>query len=272
VLWKSSWGVTSRLTPYFEAGPLYNSINYTLRTSAVDNATVAAVSLKVLICPSEIRSDPLTSTSTSGVTTVNGVSNVGWCVGDWYVFGGPNGVPNRTAFGPNASRRFASFTDGLSNSILGSEVKAYTQVYHDCGGVPAPGPASPSALPDPSTVLGSIAASPGSGCRIVAGTPGGGHTRWVNGNTFYDGMTTALPPNMAAPAASNQLDTDLVTEDEDDGGPTYSAVTARSYHPGGVNALFGDGSVRFIKTTIDWRAWRALGTIGGGEVVSADQY
>ena len=71
-------------------------------------------------------------------------------------------------------QRFGSFTDGLSNSILGAEVKAYTQAYHDCGRVTAPGPATPSSIPDPVTVLASIAASPTSGCRLVAGTPGGG--------------------------------------------------------------------------------------------------
>jgi hypothetical protein len=39
-----------------------------------------------------------------------------------------------------------------------------------------------------------------------------------------------------------------------------------------VNALLGDGSVRFVKTTINGVSWRALGTVGGGEVVSADAY
>jgi len=49
-------------------------------------------------------------------------------------------------------------------------------------------------------------------------------------------------------------------------------VTSRSYHPGGVNILLGDGSVRFVKDSVDGRAWRALGTVGGGEVISADAY
>jgi len=65
---------------------------------------------------------------------------------------------------------------------------------------------------------------------------------------------------------------DLATIDENNGGPTYAAITSRSHHPGGVNALFADGSVHFIKDSIDGMNWRALGSIRNGEIVSADQY
>ena len=68
------------------------------------------------------------------------------------------------------------------------------------------------------------------------------------------------------------MDLDLNGMNEENGGPTFAAITARSYHPGGVNALLGDGSVRFVKSTIDGMAWRALGTVAGGEVVSGDSY
>lgn len=47
---------------------------------------------------------------------------------------------------------------------------------------------------------------------------------------------------------------------------------ASSAHPGGVNVCFADGSVRFIKDTIDQRTWWSLGTKNGGEVVSSDSY
>jgi len=45
----------------------------------------------------------------------------------------------------------------------------------------------------------------------------------------------------------------------------YAALTANSLHYGGVNALLGDGSVRFISDSIDRYVWRALGTRNGGE-------
>ena len=45
-----------------------------------------------------------------------------------------------------------------------------------------------------------------------------------------------------------------------------------SYHPGGINALFGDGSVHFIKSTINLVAFRSILTLAGSDVVSADQY
>jgi prepilin-type N-terminal cleavage/methylation domain-containing protein/prepilin-type processing-associated H-X9-DG protein len=45
-----------------------------------------------------------------------------------------------------------------------------------------------------------------------------------------------------------------------------------SYHPGGGNAAFADGSVKFIKSTTNMRTVWALGSRAGGETVSADQY
>src|SRR5262249_32941033 len=49
-------------------------------------------------------------------------------------------------------------------------------------------------------------------------------------------------------------------------------MSASSRHPGGVNLLLGDGSVRFIKDSIHVAIWRALGTRSGGEVISADSF
>lgn len=53
----------------------------------------------------------------------------------------------------------------------------------------------------------------------------------------------------------------------------YAAhLAARSYHPGGVNVCFCDGSVRFIRDTILLDTWKALGTRAGGEVVDGSAF
>ena len=47
---------------------------------------------------------------------------------------------------------------------------------------------------------------------------------------------------------------------------------ADSWHPGGVNVTMGDGSVRFIKNSINISTWMSLGTRANGEVITADSY
>lgn len=56
------------------------------------------------------------------------------------------------------------------------------------------------------------------------------------------------------------------------GGPSFAAITSRSYHAGGVHSAFGDGSVRFVRQTINGFIWRALGSVAGNEVISDDQW
>ena len=96
---------------------------------------------------------------------------------------------------------------------------------------------------------------------------------------YYSGFTTALTPNSDPSTASRAsvnagqiIPMDWDSVDENDGGPTFMALDASSDHPGGVTALFADGSVHFIKNSISPVTWRALGTIAGGEVISSDSY
>ena len=49
-------------------------------------------------------------------------------------------------------------------------------------------------------------------------------------------------------------------------------ASASSNHPGGVNVLFMDGSVRFVKSSVSYQAWYAIATPNYGEVVSSDSY
>lgn len=64
-------------------------------------------------------------------------------------------------------------------------------------------------------------------------------------------------------------DVDVLSVRERKGGPTFAAIASRSYHPDGVQCLFGDGSARFVQQSIDGHVWRALGTVAGGEAVTA---
>ena len=57
-----------------------------------------------------------------------------------------------------------------------------------------------------------------------------------------------------------------------DTGFVMAHIDARSYHPGGVNVVFADGSVKFIKDSVNVVTWRAVGTRAGNEVISADAY
>jgi prepilin-type processing-associated H-X9-DG protein len=52
----------------------------------------------------------------------------------------------------------------------------------------------------------------------------------------------------------------------------HTLVGASSYHPGGVNVGFLDGSVKFIKDSISYQTWGSIATKAGGEIVSADSY
>ena len=65
--------------------------------------------------------------------------------------------------------------------------------------------------------------------------------------------------------------------------PNYSAAAAaacrklgqwafRSLHPGGANFAFADGSVKFIKNSVNYATYMGLGTRAAGEILSADAY
>jgi len=195
------------------------------------------------------------------------VANYNWNMGDWYVWGGlAAGAGNRGAFGVNRGRRLAEFSDGLSSTLLASEVKTYQGVLTNCD---LPTVVEPGSIPSPAADPYAAVPQYRSGSCSLKTT---GHAEWVDGAALETGFTTAWPPNKTILAGSPAVDVDIVSHGEKSGGPTYAALGARSYHPGGVNALFGDGSVRFIKSAISGVTWRALGTVGSNEVVSADAF
>jgi prepilin-type processing-associated H-X9-DG protein len=83
-----------------------------------------------------------------------------------------------------------------------------------------------------------------------------------------------LAPNSRAPdygLCFNDLSNLAPCTTDSSSGVDYY-LASRSKHSGGVNALLCDGSVRFIKNSINVPTWQALSTRGLGEVISADAY
>jgi prepilin-type N-terminal cleavage/methylation domain-containing protein len=261
----NGWSAHARILPYLEQNSTFNAMNLSLRYSLADNLTVSKLTVNSFICPSEVQPQPRTDATTGEV--IHGVNNYGWNRGDWLVWGGLN-TSNRAPFDINVSRRFAAITDGLSNTIFAAEVKTYQSSLSNCGALTN---VDPTNLPLTSADPFAVAPQYASGCSLGVTS----HTEWVDGAVHETGFTTAWTPNKKIIRISDSSQPlDLVNWRENavltNGGPSLGAITARSYHPGGINALIGDGSVKFIKDGINGAAWRSLGSIGGGEVISSD--
>ena len=260
----SDFGIFARILPHIEQSGIFNSINLNSNYGDPGNLTATAQTIATFLCPSEIRSDR----ENNGTFGIVGPTNYGFCLGDWFVFAGPGvGPTTRSAFGPNLSRHWADFTDGTSNTLFVSEVKNWQIHMRDCG--PLSQIHDPTNIPSPYADPKTIAPEyQGSGCAFHLE----GHCEWPEVAVQHIGMTTAWPPNKktAGGPGYTSPDVDITSQRERLGGPTFAAITSRSYHPGGVNALLGDGSVRFVKSTVDGMVWRSLGTVAGSEVIGAD--
>ena len=208
----------------------------------------------------------------------------------------PNSVGprNRTLFGPNYSRKIAEVTDGLSNTLMASEGLIGHAQMRSCLTSPAvpsdasvgtwtPVPTSPCpARTRPAALMALI-----NSCSTGTGEGQGGradrpHPDGATAACTTRGSPPPCPPNQnvadhqpghggpRSPARSSPWIGTRKTRTT--AAPTYMSLAASSRHPGGVNALFADGSVHFIKSTVNPVTWRALGSVQGGEVISSDAY
>jgi prepilin-type processing-associated H-X9-DG protein len=79
-------------------------------------------------------------------------------------------------------------------------------------------------------------------------------------NAFYC-HTVGNPLTPRAPCVGPQTLTGVVAA-------RSQRISARSYHSGGVNAAFGDGSIHFISDAINRATWRNLGSASDGNAVN----
>ncbi len=265
-LWTSYLGPHARLLPYLEQGNTYRGMNVDAAYGDVINSVAVGRITETFLCPSEPNRQPQLHATFGNIGGVN----YGFCMGDWFVWAGPNGGPTtRSAFGVNLSRRLGDFSDGLSQTLLMSEVKNYQPYVRDCGSLANIN--DPNNVPPPDANPQTVAPEYGAGgCGFFLNA----HSQWAELTVHHNGFTTAWTPNKITPGGPGYgyPDVDLNSQRERIGGPTFAAVTSRSHHVGGVHSLFGDGAVKFVSTSIDGRVWRGLGTVAGGEVVTDGSY
>ncbi|WP_437187552.1 DUF1559 domain-containing protein [Planctomicrobium sp. SH668] len=256
----ASWSIQGRIMPFLDQANLYNMID--LQTSWSSNAAINGIRVPVYACPTDPKSDRQRQEGTNPSVFP---MNYGFNLGSWLVYNPTNGTGGSGVAYPNSKITFAAITDGTSNTLLASEVHAWT---HYTRNAPPPGAfASATTIPGPADYVSVVAA--GGTDRLVSGT---GHTEWPNGHSHHSGFTTVCAPNTNVQFPfdgttyphvdfSSRQEGSHLTE------PSYSMITSRSYHTGTVNSAMADGAVRSISSNIDLGVWRALGTRSGGEIV-----
>jgi prepilin-type N-terminal cleavage/methylation domain-containing protein len=257
----SPWSAISRILPYIEQENLFRGIDFATPYSTQPATTSKRVG--TYICPSEI--NDVGSGSDSIYGNKNWTLNYAVNLGSWGVLSrkstamvGANG-----AFSPNRGFRPGDFIDGMSNTLGLAEVKSYTTRI---GGTPSTLVFNPApAIPSSPASLSTFALAPLDPTKQT-------HVEWVDGKVHETGFTTVFAPNtyVAFSSGGSVFDVDFITATESSIGDTFAAVTARSYHVGGVNAVSMDGSVKFWSNSVSPATWQALGTRAGGEVIALE--
>ena len=263
----NTWSVHAQLLPYLEQTPVYNTINFYFPCVATTGSAAATTALLVKInsflCPSD---------ANAGKNFINSYyGSLGPSVG--YI----TQTQSSGIFAQETSKSIAAITDGTSNSVMFSERLV----------------GSPS-QPDhyPGNGMDGCSGSSGVWWSYNAQTnlPGFMNTlqvcnaAWqknINTQSCYNsagqywawgtpGMTLF---NTLVPPASTQYPWNSCRSGcTGCGTDSSNIVNATSNHPGGCNVMMCDGSVRFVKSSVNMQTWMQLGTIAGGEVVSSDSY
>jgi prepilin-type N-terminal cleavage/methylation domain-containing protein/prepilin-type processing-associated H-X9-DG protein len=282
----SKQGLSSHtaILPQLELSTLYNAINFNNGTDETTtdnwcavNTTVSFAQVAVFVCPSdqyagEQQPGTFTTATNSYFACVGTTTNLtDTTTTIWPAPASMSLLPTTGLFAFQQSYKLASVTDGLSNTIAFAE----------------------STVGNPNAVLGKVnigivnigAAGPAAqfqdaSANLAATLVGlaGCDAAWIGktgtidnqrGKTWFHGsMAFTMIQTVATPNSANWS----YCSGSNGSGSAATFSESDSYHSGGVNVLLGDGSVRFIKSTINRNVWMALGTKAGGEVVSSDSY
>ena len=227
------WGWGTMILNQLEQGPLYNAINFNMPITDPSSVTVRTASLSAYLCPSSSPTDrQLTVTGTSGTVLLTDLSPGQYVACAGQFEVGDSPANNNGVFFRNSRVGMQDITDGSSTTLMVGERSRNVADATWVGAIPS----------------ARICTKPG-----FKPTP-----ECDPSNAMVLGHTGPSPNGQWA------IDT-----------PNNKGAGADDFwslHPGGCNFLFGDGSIRFIKATVDPKVFSYLSTRTGGEVVGSDQY
>jgi len=282
----NSFSAQACLLPYLDQAPLYAALNFSLSPLDYDssNTTVVYRVVSTFICPSDTNAgvghqDINDYAASFGATTDDlydwDISSVGLQTNLQV----PHGSSGLFTFGISYGLR--DCTDGASSTVAYSEWVVGDgrgtyygnqdpgSTYRGNGFLTATGnnPAYASAFQNSTAVLAGLqsCANQFEAAAITIDYKG---WYWAMGASGFSMFNTIQTPN----DRTFSFGACRFGGTPNDWPDNSTFVGAQSSHPGGVNTLMGDGSLRFVKDSISRHVWRSLGTRRGGEVISADDY
>jgi len=254
----------ARILGELDQVPLYNATNFSdLSTSPGSlwaNQTVMMTTLAVFVCPSDV------TPPVSGYGRVSYRFNLG--PGPWYA---PGRDKQSSWDGPFSSHRFyspADFPDGLSQTIGVSERLQgnWMEGTWSPGNYLLTDAGSRLKIGQGPYTIDEMTSACDSASLSLSIETRSGESWFLSGLHFTDYNHCAVPNAKTHDCSlyaiwSGSLHDRTLHE---------GVFTARSRHPGGVNALRMDGSVRFVSDSIDKQTWRGFSTRAGREVGGDD--
>ena len=254
------WSVLAQLGPYLEQTTIYNALNFDWPVDSGPagvmgqppytffpaNRTVKKTVVGMFLCPSDVKAGP---------DPDSGPSNYNFCSGDGQ-HGGDAGCANG-AFDMPSPQSLVTLYDGSSQTVAASE-----SLLGPTGPVEQAGPSPWPREPKRAFARSSSTVFYDGGCALATGG-----WRFDKGNGWWDGDYRSTLYNHYYTPNSPLNDCFGPTNRHN---PAWKA--ARSLHPGGVNVLFCDGHLSYVKDSIAPATWKALATRDGGEVISNSSY